>query len=43
MLYIAVENLGFEGMPLYHIALVSVIAFVTIINYIGSKLWAFKK
>jgi dolichol-phosphate mannosyltransferase len=43
LLYVAVERLGFAGMPLYHIALVSVIALVTVINYIGSKLWAFKK
>jgi dolichol-phosphate mannosyltransferase len=43
MLYFAVEELGFKGMPLYHIAVVIVIAFVTIINYLGSKLWAFKK
>ncbi|MGA1822149.1 MAG: glycosyltransferase [Thermoplasmatota archaeon] len=43
LLYVAVEMLGFEGMPLYHIALVSVIAFVTVINFLGSKLWAFKK
>jgi dolichol-phosphate mannosyltransferase len=43
LLYIAVEELGFEGMPLYHIALVMVIAFVTLINYLGAKLWAFKK
>lgn len=43
MLYVAVEELGFQGMPLYHIALVSVIAFVTIINFLGSKLWAFRK
>jgi len=43
MLYVAVEELGFTGMPLYHIAVVIVIAFVTVINYLGSKLWAFKK
>jgi dolichol-phosphate mannosyltransferase len=43
MLYVAVEKLGFEGIPLYQIALVTVIAFVTLINYLGSKLWAFKK
>ncbi|MGA1793696.1 MAG: glycosyltransferase [Thermoplasmatota archaeon] len=43
LLYLAVEMLGFEGVPLYHIALVAVIAIVTVINYIGSKLWAFRK
>lgn len=43
LLYLAVEMLGFEGMPLYHIAVVIVIAFVTVLNYLGSKLWAFKK
>ncbi len=43
LFYFAVNILGFQGIPEYHISLLAVIIFVTFINYIGSRLWAFKK
>ncbi|MFW3145517.1 MAG: glycosyltransferase [Thermoplasmatota archaeon] len=43
LLYGAVDLMGFDHQPLYQIALVTVIVIVTVINYLGSKLWAFKK
>lgn len=43
LLYAAVDLLGFDHQPLYQIALVSVIIIVTVVNYLGSKLWAFRK
>ncbi|MBN1538935.1 MAG: glycosyltransferase family 2 protein [Candidatus Thermoplasmatota archaeon] len=43
LLFLAVDLMGFDHQPLYEIALVGVIMIVTIINYLGSKLWAFSK
>ncbi len=43
LVHVAVNIMGFEGMPEYQIALLMVIVLVTIINYLGSRLWAFKK
>lgn len=43
LLFLAVDLLGFDHQPLYEVALVGVIIIVTAINYLGSKLWAFKK
>ncbi|MFO8051755.1 MAG: glycosyltransferase family 2 protein [Thermoplasmatota archaeon] len=42
LLYAAVDLLGLDHQPLYQIALVSVIVIVTMINYLGSKFWAFR-
>ncbi|MBN1390988.1 MAG: glycosyltransferase family 2 protein [Candidatus Thermoplasmatota archaeon] len=43
LLFLAVDILGLDYQPLYQIALLSVILVVTVINYLGSKLWAFRK
>ncbi len=43
LFYVAVNVLGFQGIPEYHISLLAVIIFVTVLNYLGSRLWAFKK
>ena len=39
----SVNVLDFTGMPKYQIALLVVIVLGTVINYLGSRLWAFKK
>ena len=38
-----VDLLGVDESPYYQILTVGVILIVTIINFLGSKLWAFKK
>jgi len=40
--YIGVEVLGIDSQPYYQIMTVGVIVVVTVINFLGSKLWAFK-
>ncbi len=41
--YVGVDLLGIDEQPLYQVLTIGVIVIVTVINYIGSKLWAFKK
>lgn len=43
LMYVGVELFGFDEVPLYQVNLFLVILIVTAINYLGSKLWAFKK
>ena len=43
LMYIGVDVIGLKGEPMYQVVLVAVIVLVTVINYLGSKLWAFRK
>lgn len=43
LLFIGVDILGMSGVPRYQIMLFFVIVIVTALNYLGSKLWAFRK
>ncbi|MEA3559047.1 MAG: glycosyltransferase family 2 protein [Candidatus Thermoplasmatota archaeon] len=41
--YIGVDVFGIDEQPYYQLLTLGVIVVVTVINYLGSKLWAFKK
>lgn len=43
LMVILVEHLGFSGVPLYQLAQVVVIVIVTVLNFLGSRFWAFRK
>lgn len=43
LMYVGVDILGFDDIPWYQVILICVIIVVTFINYMGSKLWAFRK
>jgi putative flippase GtrA len=41
--FLGVERLGIDGVPYYQLLTFSIILIVAVINYVGSRLWAFKE